>query len=96
MVADVRRQSVEEVGLEEHAIRLPGWQQSQHGLHEVAGFPIAELAAVDDLLAEIQRLGGEEVQQPGLEGPVGVGYVVDGMQDGADLLNHLLRESWQD
>ena len=62
----------------------------------MAGSPIAELTAVDDLLAEIQRLGSEEVQQPGLEGPVGVGYVVDGMQDGADLLNHLLRESWQD
>ena len=38
----------------------------------MAGSPIAELTAVDDLLAEIQRLGSEEVQQPGLEGPLGV------------------------
>ena len=56
----------------------------------------AELTAVDDSLAEIQQLGGEAAQQLGLEGPVGVGDVVDGVQDAAELLDHLLRESWQD
>ena len=75
---------------------LPGWQQGQHGVHELAGTPVAKLTAVDDPLAEVQRLGSEAVQQLGLEGPVGVGYVVDGVQDATDLLNHLLRESWQD
>ena len=100
VVADVRWQPVEEMCPEEHALRLPGWQQGQHEVHELPGTPIAELTtvltAVDDSLAEIQRLGCEEVQQLGLEGPVGVGYVVNGVQDAADLLNHLLRESWQD
>ena len=47
---------------------------------------------MDDLLAQVQRLGGEKVEQPDLEGPVGVGNVVDGVQDAADLLYHLLRE----
>ena len=42
------------------------------------------------------RLGGEEVQKSHLEGPVGVSDVVDGVEDAADLLDHLLRESWQD
>ena len=81
---------------EEHALRLPGWQQGQHEVHELPGTSIAELTAVDDSLAEIQRLGREEVQQLGLEDPAGVVYVVDCMQDAADLLNHLLWESWQD
>ena len=39
---------------------------------------------------------GEAAQQLGLEGPVGVGDVVDGVQDAAELLDHVLRESWQD
>ena len=34
--------------------------------------------------------------QLSLEGPVGVGDVVDGVQDAAELLNHFLWESWQD
>ena len=42
------------------------------------------------------QLGGEAAQQLGLEGPVGVGDVVDGVQDAAELLDHLLQESWQD
>ena len=55
----------------------------------------AELTAVDDSLAEIQQLGGEAAQQLGLEGPVGVGDVVNGVEDAAELLDHL-QESWQD
>ena len=58
--------------------------------------PVTQLTAVDDLLALVQWLGGEEVQQPDLEGPVGVGDVVDGVQDAADLLYHLLRKCGQD
>ena len=42
------------------------------------------------------QLGGEAAQQLGLEGPVGVGNVIDGVQDATELLDHLLRESWQD
>ena len=57
---------------------------------------IAEFTAVDDSLVEVQRLGGEAAQQLGLEGPLGVGDVVDGVQDATELLYHLLRESWQD
>ena len=51
---------------------------------------------MDDLLALVQRLGGEEVEQPDLQGPVGVGDVVDGVQDAAELLNDLLRKRRED
>ena len=64
-------------------------------LHELSRTSIAKLTAVDDSLAEIQQLGGEAAQQLGLDGPVGVGDVVDGVQDAAELLDHLLWESWQ-
>ena len=56
----------------------------------------ARATAVDDLLALVQRLGVEELKQPDLEGPVGVGDVVDGVQDAADLLYHLLWKCGQD
>ena len=82
--------------LEDHALWLTGWEQSQHALHKLPRTPVAELTAVDDPLDEVQWLGSELGQQLRLEGPVGVGKVVDGVQDAAELLDHLLRESWQD
>ena len=57
---------------------------------------MAQLTAVGDLLALVLRLGGEEVEQLDLEGPVGVSDVFDGVQDAADLLYHLLRKRRQD
>ena len=87
MVTDVHGQ---------HPLRLPGGQQGQHVLHRLGGPPVAQVPAVDDLLAKVQRLGGKEVQQQDLEGPVGVGDVVDAVEDAPELLNDLLRKRRED
>ena len=44
----------------------------------------------------MSRLGGVEPQEPGLQIQVGAVQVVNGTQYTADLLYHLLRESWED
>ena len=51
VVTDVQGQPVDEMCLEQHPIRLPGWQQGQRGFHQLRGPPVAQLTAVDDLLA---------------------------------------------
>ena len=67
-----------------------------HGLHELDGPPVTELWAVDELEAVVRRLGGEQLQEPGLQVHVGEVQVLYSTQHPTYLPDDLLRESWED
>ena len=68
--------------LEQHPIRLPGWQQGQYGLHQLQG-PLPWM------------IFWHWSSGLGVKSSRGVD-VVDGVQDAADLLYHLLWKCGQD
>ena len=60
------------------------------------GPPVAELQAVDELEAVVHWLGGEQLQEPGLQVHVGAVQVLYSTQHPMYLPDDLLRESWED
>ena len=51
---------------------------------------------MDELEAVVRWLGGEELQEPGLQVHVGAVQVLHSTQHATDLPNDFLRESWED
>ena len=68
---------------------MPAWP------HELDGPPVAELWAMDELEAVVCQLGGELLQEPGLQVHVGVVQVLYSTQYPTELFHDLLRESWE-